>query len=147
MAMRRKHRRLTLLLLSLGMLGVATALVLYALEDSLLYFMTPSRLAAEPVAPGQRFRLGGLVEEGSVSRAGKVLNFRVTDLENAVPVAFAGIEPDLFRPGQGVIALGAFDAAGTFVASEVLARHDETYMPKEVADALKASGRWQGGGK
>jgi cytochrome c-type biogenesis protein CcmE len=82
-----------------------------------------------------------------VSRAGKVLNFRVTDLENAVPVAFAGIEPDLFRPGQGVIALGAFDAAGTFVASEVLARHDETYMPKEVADALKASGRWQGGGK
>ena len=147
MAMKRKHRRLTLLLASLGALGIAAALVLNAFEDSLLYFKSPSQLAEDPIAPGKRFRLGGLVEETSVERQGANLLFRVTDNGSAqpVPVTYTGIVPDLFRPGQGVIAIGALDDRGTFQATEILAKHDETYMPKEVADALKASGEWKGG--
>ena len=143
--MKRKHRRLTLLLLSLGALAIAAGLVLNAFEDSLVFFYSPSDLAEKPVEPGKRFRLGGLVEEGSIERAGATLKFLVTDLSRNVPVAFTGIVPDLFREGQGVIAEGSLDAGGTFVATEVLAKHDETYMPKEVADALKKSGQWQGG--
>jgi cytochrome c-type biogenesis protein CcmE len=147
MAMKRKHRRLTLLLASLGALAIAAVLVLNAFEDSLLYFKSPSQLVEEPMAPGKRFRLGGLVEETSVERAGAELRFRVTDKGEAqpIPVTYTGIVPDLFRPGQGVIAIGALDDAGTFRATEILAKHDETYMPKEVADALKASGEWKGG--
>jgi cytochrome c-type biogenesis protein CcmE len=146
MAMKRKHRRLTLLLVSLGGLAVAAFLVLNAFEDSLLYFKSPSELASEPIEPGKRFRLGGLVEDGTVERAGAALRFRVADNGEAtpVPVTYTGIVPDLFRPGQGVIAIGALDDNGTFVATEILAKHDETYMPKEVADALKASGEWKG---
>jgi cytochrome c-type biogenesis protein CcmE len=145
MAMKRKHRRLTLLLASLGALGVAAALVLNAFEDSLVFFYSPSDLAEKPVAEGTRFRLGGLVEEGSIERDGATLRFRVTDLTRAVPVTFTGIVPDLFREGQGVVAEGSLGADGTFAASDVLAKHDETYMPREVADALKKSGQWQGG--
>jgi cytochrome c-type biogenesis protein CcmE len=146
MAMKRKHRRLTLLLASLGALGVAVALVLNAFEDSLVFFYSPSDLAEKRVAEGTRFRLGGLVEEGSIERDGATLRFRVTDLTRAVPVTFTGIVPDLFREGQGVVAEGSLGADGTFAASDVLAKHDETYMPREVADALKKSGQWQGGG-
>jgi cytochrome c-type biogenesis protein CcmE len=147
MAMKRKHRRLTLLLLSLGALGIAAVLVLNAFEDSLLYFKSPSQLVEDPITAGKRFRLGGLVEENSVERAGVELRFRVTDNGSAtpVPVTYTGIVPDLFRPGQGVIAIGALDDSGMFKATEILAKHDETYMPKEVADALKASGEWKGG--
>lgn len=147
MAMKRKHRRLTLLLVSLGGLAIAAFLVLNAFEDSLLYFKSPSQLAEEPVEPGKRFRLGGLVQDDSVERAGAALHFRVIDNGDAEPVAvtYTGIVPDLFRPGQGVIAIGALDDSGIFVATEILAKHDETYMPKEVADALKASGEWKGG--
>ncbi|CAN0445491.1 unnamed protein product [Discosporangium mesarthrocarpum] len=145
--MKRKHRRLTLLLVSLGGLAIAAFLVLNAFEDSLLYFKSPSQLAEEPVEPGRRFRLGGLVQDDSVERVGAALRFHVTDNGDAEPVAvtYTGIVPDLFRPGQGVIAIGALDGSGTFVATEILAKHDETYMPKEVADALKESGEWKGG--
>ncbi len=145
MAMKRKHRRLTLLLLSLGTLGVAAVLVLNAFEDSLVFFYSPTDLAEKQVGPDQRIRLGGLVEEGSVRRDGATLHFRITDLNRAVPVRYTGIVPDLFREGQGVVTEGRFGADATFTASEVLAKHDETYMPKEVADALKKSGQWKGG--
>ena len=144
MAMKRKHRRLTLLLISLGALGIAALLVLNAFEDSLVFFYSPTDLAEKPVGPEQRIRLGGLVEEGSVAREGSTLRFHITDLKQTVPVVFTGIVPDLFREGQGVITEGHFTTDGVFAASEVLAKHDETYMPKEVADALKKSGEWKG---
>jgi cytochrome c-type biogenesis protein CcmE len=144
MAMKRKHRRLTLLLLSLGALGVAAVLVLSAFEDSLVFFYSPTDLAERQIAPGRKFRLGGLVEEGSVERDGASLRFRVTDLNRVVPVAYTGIVPDLFREGQGVVAEGSLGPDGVFAASHVLAKHDETYMPREVADALKKAGQWQG---
>lgn len=142
--MKRKHRRLTLLLLSLGALGVAAVLVLSAFEDSLVFFYSPTDLAERQIAPGRKFRLGGLVEEGSVERDGASLRFRVTDLNRVVPVAYTGIVPDLFREGQGVVAEGSLGPDGVFAASHVLAKHDETYMPREVADALKKAGQWQG---
>lgn len=145
MAMKRKHRRLTLLLLSLGGLAVAAMLVLNAFDDSLVFFYSPSDLAEKPVEPGKRFRLGGLVEEGSIVRDGATLRFRVTDLSRAIPVTFVGIVPDLFREGQGVVAEGSLGTDGTFAASDVLAKHDETYMPREVADALRDAGQWKGG--
>jgi cytochrome c-type biogenesis protein CcmE len=145
MAMKRKHRRLILLLLSLGMLGSATILVLNAFEDSLVFFYSPTDLAEKQIGPDQRIRLGGLVEEGSIQRDGATLHFRVTDLNRAVPVRYVGIVPDLFREGQGVVTEGQFDVDGTFTAVEVLAKHDETYMPKEVANALREAGQWKGG--
>lgn len=143
--MKRKHRRLLLVLVSLGLVGAGAALVLTAVEDSLVFFYTPADLEERDVALDQRFRLGGLVEEGSVSQTGSTTMFRVTDFTSTVPVSFNGVLPDLFREGQGVVAEGSLQADGTFVASQVLAKHDETYMPKEVADALKNSGHWQNG--
>jgi cytochrome c-type biogenesis protein CcmE len=142
---KRKHRRLAALAASMALLGLAVALVLGAFEDNLLFFVTPTQLA-EKGPPGARFRLGGLVEEGSVVRGddGLTVAFRVTDLTNAVPVSYTGVLPDLFREGQGVVVEGGLEASGLFRASEVLAKHDEAYMPKEVADALKASGEWRG---
>jgi cytochrome c-type biogenesis protein CcmE len=130
------------------MLGTAAALVLTAFEDNLVFFFSPTDLKSKTVAAEQRIRIGGLVEEGSVKKSedGLVVNFRVTDLENALPVTFKGVLPDLFREGQGIIAEGRV-VQGTFNASEVLAKHDENYMPKEVADALKKSGKWKGGEK
>jgi cytochrome c-type biogenesis protein CcmE len=130
------------------MLGTAAALVLTAFEDNLVFFFSPTDLKSKTVAAEQRIRIGGLVEEGSVKKSedGLVVNFRVTDLENALPVTFKGVLPDLFREGQGIIAEGRI-VQGTFNASEVLAKHDENYMPKEVADALKKSGKWKGGEK
>jgi cytochrome c-type biogenesis protein CcmE len=130
------------------MLGTAAALVLTAFEDNLVFFFSPTDLKSKTVAAEQRIRIGGLVEEGSVKKSedGLVVNFRVTDLENTLPVTFKGVLPDLFREGQGIIAEGRI-VQGTFNASEVLAKHDENYMPKEVADALKKSGKWKGGEK
>jgi cytochrome c-type biogenesis protein CcmE len=143
--MKRKHRRLMVVAVSLGLLGAAAALVLTAVEDSLVFFYTPSDLAARAEPPETLFRLGGLVEEGSVRTDGATTHFRVTDLNRAIPASYTGVLPDLFREGQGVVAEGTLGADGTFVAREVLAKHDETYMPKEVADALRESGQWREG--
>jgi cytochrome c-type biogenesis protein CcmE len=143
--MKRKHRRLMVVLTSLGLLGAAAALVLTAVEDSLVFFYTPSDLAEQSSPPDTQFRLGGLVEEGSIRQDGATTYFRVTDLNRAVPASYTGVLPDLFREGQGVVADGSLTADGTFVANEVLAKHDENYMPKEVADALRANGQWKDG--
>ncbi|MEL6746858.1 MAG: cytochrome c maturation protein CcmE [Pseudomonadota bacterium] len=145
--MNRKQRRATYLGVGLVIVGLATATMLYALQDSLLFFRTPSDVITGEVTvnPGQRFRLGGLVERGSVARgADTQVAFAVTDTEATIPVTFSGVLPDLFREGQGVIAEGALNAGGVFVADKVLAKHDETYMPREVAEALKEKGVWQG---
>jgi cytochrome c-type biogenesis protein CcmE len=140
-----KRRRLWLLVGSLGVLGVAAALVLSALNDNIVFFYSPSQLAEKKVAPERRFRLGGLVEPGSVKKEGAEVRFKVTDLKQSVTVVYRGLLPDLFREGQGVIAEGSLGADGVFTAREVLAKHDENYMPPEVAKALKESGRWQEG--
>ena len=140
-----KRKRLWLLVGSLGVLGVAAALVLSALSDNIVFFYSPSQLAEKHGAADRRFRLGGLVENGSVQKHGTEVRFRVTDLKQSVEVVYRGILPDLFREGQGVIAEGSLGANGIFVAREVLAKHDEKYMPPEVAKALKESGRWQEG--
>ena len=140
--MTRKRRRLYVVLLGMLILGVATALVLTAFEDSIVFFHSPTDIVQKQVSPDRRLRLGGLVEEGSVKKMGDaVVNFRVTDMANAVKVSYRGILPDLFREGQGVVAEGTY-VAGVFKADEVLAKHDENYMPPEVADALKKSGKW-----
>jgi len=142
----RKKRRLYFVSLGLLALGAATALILMAVSDSLLYFYSPTDLKDRPVAEGQRFRLGGLVEEGSVAKSGETVRFVVTDLVNQVSVVYTGILPDLFREGQGVVTEGRLDPAnGVFQASNVLAKHDENYMPPEVADSLKKSGYWEHG--
>lgn len=142
--MTRKQRRLTMIGGSLAVLAIAAALVLNALRDSILFFTTPANIAEKHIVPGQRFRLGGLVQPGSLVRGDKLhVKFEVTDGKAAVPVAFQGILPDLFREGQGVISEGALDAGGVFRADTVLAKHDETYMPKAVADELKKDGHWK----
>lgn len=143
-----KRRRLSILVIGLVMLGAAAALVLTAFEDNLVFFFSPTDLQARDLMPGQRIRVGGLVEQGSWEKSadGLTNRFRVTDLEHAIPVIYSGVLPDLFREGQGVIAEGSLDGS-TFKASEVLAKHDENYMPKEVADALKQSGKWKGTGQ
>lgn len=141
--MSRKRRRLTVLLLGGLCLGGATALTLTAFQDNLVFFRSPSDVARQPPGPERAFRFGGLVEVGSVERLGALARFRVTDGAHAVAVTYRGVLPDLFREGQGVVALGRMQADGSFQASEVLARHDETYMPPEVADALRRSGHWQ----
>jgi cytochrome c-type biogenesis protein CcmE len=142
----RKRRRLWILLACGLGLGSATALALFAFRDNLVFFLAPSDLASKAPPPGRTFRLGGLVEQGSVQRSTDdghpAAQFRVTDGGASVEVTFVGILPDLFREGQGVVTLGAMRPDGTFRASEVLAKHDETYMPKDVADALKKSGYW-----
>jgi len=140
----RKRRRLWLLLACGVGLGSATALTLSAFSDSLVFFVTPSDLASKG-AGGRTVRLGGLVEQGSVEKSAvgrPSVRFRVTDGTDAVTVTYVGILPDLFREGQGVVTLGSLQPDGTFRASEVLAKHDETYMPKNVEDALKRSGHW-----
>jgi cytochrome c-type biogenesis protein CcmE len=144
--MTRKRKRLLVVLLGLGMLGVASALVLLAFNDNLVFFMSPSDLTAKGAPETRRLRLGGLVESGSVAREadGHTIDFRVTDGSSAVPVVFTGVLPDLFREGQGVVVEGALGTNGVFKADTVLAKHDERYMPPEVADALKRSGHWQG---
>jgi len=139
-AARRRRRLWVILLLGLG-LGAAAALALTAFRDNLVFFRSPSDVAA--MAPdGRAFRLGGLVERGSVTRDGTGARFRVTDGAHTVAVAYRGVLPDLFREGQGVVTLGRILPDGSFAASEVLARHDETYMPPEVKDALERAGHW-----
>jgi cytochrome c-type biogenesis protein CcmE len=141
----RKQRRLSIIGLCLAVLGVAAGLVLYAMRDSIVFFHAPSDVAAKGVAPGTRFRLGGLVKPGSVERgASQQIAFEVADGTSALKVRYQGLLPDLFREGQGVVAEGILEPSGVFRADTVLARHDETYMPREVADALKAQGVWQG---
>jgi heme exporter protein C len=144
--MKRKHRRLVAVLVGLTALAGATALVLTAFQDNIMLFYSPSDLAEGPPQNARSFRLGGLVEEGSVRQmnGGPTVEFRITDLAESVPVTYTGILPDLFREGQGVVAEGVLNGAGVFEAREVLAKHDETYMPPEVAEALKAAGQWQG---
>src|SRR3954469_14897878 len=145
--MTRKQRRLSMTLSGLAVLCLAAGLVLYALRDTIVFFYTPSEVAEKHVPPGERIRLGGLVETGSVKREeGTVVRFTVTDKTKNLPVTYSGQLPDLFREGQGVVAEGKLDGTGTFIADTVLAKHDERYMPKEVADALKAKGVWQEGG-
>jgi cytochrome c-type biogenesis protein CcmE len=139
--MTRKQRRGFMIAGGVGTLCIAAILVLFALKDAVTYFHTPSDIAERKVAPGQRFRLGGLVEQASVKRgAGTKVEFAVTDTLKSVPVSFEGVLPDLFREGQGVVAEGRLDAGGRFIADTVLAKHDETYMPPEVAKALKEKG-------
>ena len=149
--MTRKRRRLIAVLAGVTMLGVATALILSALSanDSLTFFSSPSDIKTKSIAAGLRLRVGGLVEKASVSHEadGKTVDFRITDGANAVDVTFSGALPDLFREGQGVVVEGALDTGGTLRAASVLAKHDENYMPREVVDALKASGHWQEGAK
>ncbi|MCO5063103.1 MAG: cytochrome c maturation protein CcmE [Rhizobiaceae bacterium] len=139
--MTRKQKRLTVILGGLGFLALAGGLTLFALGQRASYFYMPADLKTAEVAPGQRIRLGGLVEGGSIVRGeGTTVRFGVTDHENSVKVVYTGILPDLFREEQGVIAEGTFGSDGVFVADSVLAKHDENYMPKEVADSLKEKG-------
>jgi len=144
MAMTRKQKRMAVIATGMGILAVAVGLVLFALEDTIVFFYGPSEVAAKTIGPGQRFRLGGLVAEGSVVRGeGKTVRFVVTDMKTTLPVTYTGILPDLFREGQGVVAEGRLDAMGTFEADSVLAKHDENYMPPEVAKVLKEQGEWK----
>ena len=139
--MTRKQRRGTLIIAAIAVLGLAAILTLFALKDSIVFFHTPSDIAEKNVPLGQRIRLGGLVAEGSVKRgSGTDVLFAVTDTLKTVPVSFKGVLPDLFREGQGVVAEGVLDAGGQLIADTVLAKHDENYMPPEVAEALKAKG-------
>ena len=144
--MTRKRRRLLIVASGMLMLGLAVALVMVALEENIVFFFSPTDLITKQVPKDRRLRLGGLVAKDSIRRRvdGLTIDFRVTDLTNSVPVIYRGVLPDLFREEQGVIVQGRFGADGRFVADEVLAKHDENYMPPEVADALKRAGVWQG---
>ena len=143
--MTRKQRRGVLIATCLAVLGVAVGLVLYAMRDSIVFFYTPSEVAKMQIAPGQRFRLGGLVDKGSVVRGeGTSVRFAITDMTKVLPVTYEGVLPDLFREEQGVVVEGTLAADGVFHADSVLAKHDETYMPPEVAKKLKEQGVWRG---
>ena len=142
--MTRKQRRLTIIGCSLAVLALAVGLVLNGLRDSIVFFSTPSMVAEKHVAPGRRFRLGGLVQPGSLQRGDNLaVRFEIADGSAKLPVTYKGILPDLFREGQGVVAEGSLDSKGVFKADTVLAKHDEKYMPKDVADALKKQGHWK----
>ena len=142
--MPRKQKRLAVISGAMVFLALASGLTLYALGQKTSYFFMPSDLQGATLEPGQRIRLGGLVAEGSVVRGeGTDVTFSVTDNAHSVQVAYSGILPDLFREEQGVVTEGSFRTDGVFVADSVLAKHDENYMPKEVADSLRESGLWQ----
>jgi cytochrome c-type biogenesis protein CcmE len=142
--MTRKQRRLTMIGGSLAVLAIAAALVLNAMRDSIVFFSTPTMAAEKQMPPGKRFRLGGLVQPGSLVKGDNLaVNFSVADGGATMPVVYKGILPDLFREGQGVIAEGTLEPGGGFKADSVLAKHDEKYMPKDVADALKKQGHWK----
>ena len=145
--MTRKRRRLYMVLAGMAALAIAVGLVLTVFRSNLVFFYSPSEVAAKHVPPGRKFRIGGLVEAGSVDKQGILVHFSVTDTVNAVPVSYTGLLPDLFREGQGVVALGTLNPQGQFVAVEILAKHDEKYMPPEVAEALRKSGEWRPGGE
>jgi len=144
--MTRKQRRMMTIAGAMGLLAIAAGLVLFAIRDTLVFFYTPSELTEKQLPPGKSFRIGGLVQQGSVVRDadGVSVSFIVTDLTATLPVRYRGLLPDLFREGQGVVAEGAIDSDGRFIATQVLAKHDENYMPPEVAEALKKSGKWKG---
>ena len=145
--MSRKGRRLVLIGLVVAVVGSAAGLTLFALRGSVSLFLSPSEIAARQLAPGARLRIGGLVKEGSVVKNdARSIAFAITDTNKDISVSYTGVVPDLFREGQGVVAEGVLDAADHFRADTVLAKHDETYMPREVADALKKQGVWQGDG-
>ena len=143
--MTRKQRRAILIGTCLGVLALAVGLVLMALRDSIVFFYTPSEVAEKHLDTGQRFRLGGLVANGSLKRGeGTTISFVVTDKRATLPVTYTGVLPDLFREGQGVVAEGVLTSEGVFHADSVLAKHDEKYMPPEVAKKLKEQGVWRG---
>jgi len=136
----KKQRRVQVILLAFGLLAVSTGLIGYAMRDGINFFRSPSQVVSDPPIPGEVFRIGGLVEKGSLVRGqGETVTFAVTDSNEVVPVSFTGVLPDLFAEGAGVVGTGSMEN-GTFVASEILAKHDEEYMPKEVVDALKEQG-------
>jgi len=142
----RKGRRLALIAVALGVVAGAAGLALYALSDNIVFFYSPSEILQKNVQSGARMRIGGLVEPGSVVKAaGDRLDFSITDGANQVAVSYAGLPPDLFREGQGVVAEGVLEGPGRLRAETILAKHDERYMPREVVDALKKQGRWQEG--
>lgn len=147
--MTRKQKRLAIIGGGVSFIAAAVLLVMFALRQEIVFFNMPSDVVAHPVGPDRRIRLGGLVEAGTVKRGeGSTVTFSVTDATASVPVTYTGILPDLFREGQGVVTEGKFVAGSdVFVADTVLAKHDEKYMPKEVADRLKAQGIWKGDGK
>ncbi|MBO0733433.1 MAG: cytochrome c maturation protein CcmE [Methylocapsa sp.] len=146
--MTRKKRRLALIASALSVLGLALGLALAALRDNIVFFYGPSELLHKAPHAGQRLRIGGLVKQGSLIRKGHdTVRFAITDNAREVEVTYTGILPDLFREGQGVVAEGAIEKDKMFHADTILAKHDERYMPKDVADALKKQGRWQEGGK
>jgi cytochrome c-type biogenesis protein CcmE len=140
-----KRKRLWLVVGSLAVLGFAATLVLTALNDNIVFFYSPTQIAEKQIPPERRFRMGGLVEAGSVTKSadGQETRFRVTDTNKTIDVVYRGLLPDLFREGQGVVAEGSLGPNGVFVAREILAKHDENYMPPEVAKALKDSGQWK----
>ena len=145
--MKRKHKRLTFVVVALCLFSAAAGLILMALEDNIIFFYSPTDLIDKTPDPNQRLRLGGLVVEKSLKKLGNaIIMFKVKDAAKTVSVRYKGILPDLFREGQGVVTQGRF-VSGIFEADEVLAKHDENYMPAEVADAIKRSGQWQGNGK
>lgn len=145
--MTRKQKRLALIGGIGAVLMAAVLLVMFALRDEIVFFYTPSDILSEgKAAPGQRIRLGGLVLDGSIKREGEKVSFVVTDTDREMPVTYTGILPDLFREGQGVVAEGVLAGDGSMAADTVLAKHDENYIPKEVADALKKKGVWEGEG-
>ena len=145
--MTRKQQRGALIGAGVGLLSLAAMLVMVALRDNVVFFYTPSELAAKNIGPGRDVKLGGLVEKGSLKRGtGTQVEFVVTDTKQTLAVVFDGVLPDLFREGQGVVTFGRLDPSGRFIANTVLARHDENYMPPEVAKALKEQGVWQGKG-
>jgi cytochrome c-type biogenesis protein CcmE len=142
--MTRKQRRFAMIAGGVGVLAVAVLLVLFAMKDSIVFFNSPTDVMEKHIAPGARIRLGGLVAPGSITRGDALaVRFEVTDGNRAIAVTYQGVLPDLFREGQGVVAEGTLDGGGVFKADNVLAKHDETYMPKEVADALKKQGHWK----
>ncbi|GEO13450.1 cytochrome c maturation protein CcmE [Microvirga aerophila] len=146
--MTRKQRRLTLIGVAGCILAIALGLVLYAMNDTIVFFNSPADVQAKNVQPGTRFRLGGLVKEGSVQRGdNQQVAFEIMDGQGSIRVNYTGMLPDLFREGQGVIAEGALEHSGVFRADSVLAKHDENYMPREVADTLRRQGLWQGDSK
>ncbi|MFN3845962.1 MAG: cytochrome c maturation protein CcmE [Paracoccaceae bacterium] len=136
----KKQRRVQIILLAFVALAVSTGLIGYAMKDGINFFRSPTQVVEDPPRAGEVFRIGGLVEEGSITRGqGETISFRVTDTNQTIPVSFTGILPDLFSEGQGMVGTGSMEGE-TFIATEILAKHDETYMPKEVIDALKEQG-------
>jgi cytochrome c-type biogenesis protein CcmE len=143
--MTRKAKRLTLIFGALAVLGLAAGLIMFALRDNIVFFYTPTQLAEKQPAPGARLRIGGLVKQGSLVKGdGRDVSFIITDNAKELAATYTGLLPDLFREGQGVVADGVLGSDGKFRADSVLAKHDERYMPRDVAEALKKQGVWQG---